>query len=83
MKTATDTRRDLAEVARGVLHNTPYGALRRISCEYHDGALILRGELPTYFLKQIAQTVVARLPGVAQVHNQIDVVQALCPAAPV
>jgi hypothetical protein len=70
-------RRNVEDLARGMLLNTSYHALRRVSCEYQEGALILRGELPSYFLKQMAQTTVANLPGVAQVCNHIDVIPAI------
>jgi osmotically-inducible protein OsmY len=36
--------------------------------------LVLRGCLPTYYLKQVAQEVVAHLEGVEGVENQIQVV---------
>jgi hypothetical protein len=77
MHTSTDTRRDLEELARGMLWNTPYHALRRISCEYQEGALILRGEVPSYYLKQMAQTAVAPVGGAARIVNHIDVVPTL------
>lgn len=37
------------------------------------GRVCLSGELSTYFLKQSAQTIVARVPGVAEVDNAIRV----------
>jgi len=80
MKTSSDMRQDVQEEARGLLLNTPYRVLRRVSCEYRAGELILRGELPSYFLKQMAQTAVANLPGVERVVNHIDVVPDLGPA---
>jgi hypothetical protein len=70
-------RLDVQEHARNLLLQTPYHVLRRVSCEYHAGELILRGELPSYFLKQMAQTAVANLPGVERVVNHIDVVTGL------
>ena len=42
--------------------------------EYLDGVLILRGCLPTYYLKQLARQVVVGLEGVEHIDNQIDVV---------
>jgi hypothetical protein len=35
--------------------------------------LTLRGHLPSYYLKQLAQEAVADTPGVGRVENQIDV----------
>jgi hypothetical protein len=65
------------EHARCVLAQMPYRALRGISCEWRDGRLTLRGRLPSYYLKQMAQAAVARLPGIDQLVNSIEVVPAL------
>ena len=54
------------------LHQSTYLALRGIHCESHEGMVILRGHLPTFYLKQIAQTVAGHVPGVLIV-NRIEV----------
>jgi osmotically-inducible protein OsmY len=64
----------VAELAENGLRKSPYLALSKVSCEYHDGVLTLRGCLPRYHLKQIAQEVVAEVPGVEHIENQIEVV---------
>jgi osmotically-inducible protein OsmY len=48
---------------------------RRVACEWHDGVLVLRGCLPSYYLKQVAQEAVASLDGVEAVDNLIDIVR--------
>jgi osmotically-inducible protein OsmY len=50
-----------------------YAILRRVSCEYRDGLLILNGRLPSYYLKQMAQEMAARVKGVQRVDNRIEV----------
>jgi osmotically-inducible protein OsmY len=40
---------------------------------YDEGLLVLRGCLPTFFHKQVAQAAVAEIEGVIQIVNQIDV----------
>lgn len=60
-------------LAKDRLNGQPYPALKRVTCEFHDGLLILRGSLPTYYLKQVAQTAVAELDGIQQIENQIEV----------
>lgn len=55
------------------LFRSGYLALRGISCELHDGIARLRGHLPTYYLKQIAQEIVGEVVGVRSVVNQIEV----------
>jgi hypothetical protein len=42
--------------------------------EYCDGALMVRGAVPSFYLKQILQTVLMRLEGVALINNQVNVV---------
>jgi hypothetical protein len=53
------------------LRTSRYLALRNISCNYLDGVLVLRGCLPTYYLKQVAQVAVSHLEGVVRIDNQI------------
>ena len=55
------------------LRESPYIAVRRLSCEYADGVLTLRGNVASFFHKQIAQQSVAGLDGVDQINNQIVV----------
>ena len=70
----------LKELAERCLHSNPYLALKNISCELLDGVLVLRGCLPTYYLKQIAQEAVAPLEGVERIDNQIQVVAPAIPS---
>jgi len=51
----------------------PYHVLRTVLCEFQHGVLTLRGELPTFFHKQMAQEAVGGLAEVRQVVNQIEV----------
>jgi hypothetical protein len=67
-------RAALQELAEGCLRGTPYPALKAVSCDWRDGALVLRGCLPSYYLKRVAQEAVARLEGVERIDNQIQVV---------
>ena len=73
-KRATAARRSMTSVlAESRLQASPYLSLRNIVCDFHEGLLILRGCLPTYYLKQQAQTAVAHVDGVGQVVNLIEV----------
>lgn len=76
---AADRRRDgpeIGELAEERLRSNAYLALKNISCEYREGVLTLRGCLPTYYLRQIAQTAVAGMDGVRAVVDRIEVVPA-------
>jgi osmotically-inducible protein OsmY len=68
---AASTNKDLAERR---LRSNPYLALKKVSCDSHEGVLILRGCVPSYYLKQIAQQAVASLEGVERIDNQIEVI---------
>lgn len=63
----------IAETANECLQNSPYRALRQIMCECDQGVLLLRGRLPSFYHKQLAQEAVARVGGVNQVINEIVV----------
>jgi osmotically-inducible protein OsmY len=63
----------IEETAASHLRTSPYLALRDIGCSYRDGVLTLRGCVATYYLKQLAQTLVGDLEGVRAVINRIEV----------
>jgi osmotically-inducible protein OsmY len=66
---------EIVDAARARLQTTPYSTTQQVSCECNDrGVLYLRGRLPTFYQKQLAQEAVARLPGVIQVVNETEVV---------
>ncbi len=67
----------IAELAEARLRKSPYLALANVSCEFHAGVLTLHGCLPRYHLKQVAQELMAAMPGVEQVDNQIEVVSVM------
>jgi hypothetical protein len=63
-------------VAERGLRSSRYPALKHVSCDYRDGVLVLSGCLPTYYLKQIAQEVVAhQFDKVDRLENCIRVVR--------
>src|SRR5262245_36893001 len=63
----------IAEGAECCLRGNPYLALKNVSCEYHEGVLTLRGCLPSYYLKQMAQAAVSRVAAGARIVHQIEV----------
>ena len=67
------TQPPIKALAESKLRGNSYLALKHLSCEYENGTLVLRGCLPTYYLKQLAQETVAHLEGVTRVENQIQV----------
>ena len=71
--TVTDAPTAIVEVAMKCLHDSPYRAMRRVSCECKHGVLLLRGRLFSFHEKQVAQETVARIDGVTQVVNEVEV----------
>ena len=53
---------------------TGYGQLRSLAVRREGESVILAGQVPTYFLKQLAQTVAMSVSGVGCVDNEIHVV---------
>jgi len=52
---------------------TGYAALRNIRCEARDDVLILSGVVPSYYMKQVAQTVSGKVDGINQIDNRLEV----------
>ena len=57
----------------GCLRTSPYRELAGVRCRIHRGVATLEGEVSSYYLKQIAQSIACRVSGVVRVLNQIHV----------
>jgi hypothetical protein len=64
---------EIAEIAQAALRRSAYFELHDVACDFSGGVLTLRGRVPTYYLKQIAQASVADVPGVVEVCNLVEV----------
>ncbi|MBP88940.1 MAG: hypothetical protein CMJ64_19865 [Planctomycetaceae bacterium] len=65
---------DIEETARVRLRHSSYRAIRNVTCRLDvEGVLHLRGSVPTYHYKQLAQTAVAGIIGLKEVANEIEV----------
>ena len=60
--------------AKTRLFHQPHLTMQRIWCEFEEGRLFLRGQVPSFYYKQLAQEAVAGMEGVRQVVNEIEVV---------
>jgi osmotically-inducible protein OsmY len=65
---------DLASRIDQALRATGYPPLRNVHVLAAAGIAILRGSVPSYYMKQIAQAAVSGVVGVIDVHNELDVV---------
>jgi osmotically-inducible protein OsmY len=68
--------------AEQLLHYSAYLELRNVNCTYHEGVLTLRGIVPTYYLKQLAQSFVSELEGVIEINNQLKVITSVVHRSP-
>lgn len=68
---------DAAQLRQAVelhLESCGYWYLRKIEVETAEDAVFIRGKVPTFYLKQIAQNLVGQVDGVEKVVNEIEVV---------
>jgi osmotically-inducible protein OsmY len=54
--------------------------LRLVSCDFHEGVLTLRGQVSSFYLKQVAQELIRRLDGAEEINNHLEVVAPTCPS---
>lgn len=64
---------NVAKIAQQRLRTSPYAALRKVHCQFHNGVLILTGEVPTFYTKQVAQEALRSLDQVQRVDNRLAV----------
>lgn len=55
------------------LSHSPYWSLRQLACEVEQGRVVVRGTVPTYYLKQVAQTVASQAVEKERLVNEITV----------
>ena len=72
-KVGTRTVSNVGGLVEKQLRESAYLDLRFVSCQFCDGVVTLSGRVPSYYLKQVAQTVVGKLDQVDQVVNNLDV----------
>ena len=63
----------IAHSVKECLRSHAHRELRSLSCEFCNGILTLRGEVTTYFNKQLAQESVRRLASVKMIINAVSV----------
>lgn len=69
----SETDERIAEQAYQALATSGYRLLRNLQVYCDHGRVTLQGRLPTYFLKQLAQSLIQRIEGVRDVDNDVRV----------
>jgi osmotically-inducible protein OsmY len=57
-----------------ILSTSPYLSRRKLRLETQEGRVTLRGEVDSFFQKQMAQEAIRRLDGVREIQNELEVV---------
>jgi osmotically-inducible protein OsmY len=63
----------LNEMVHTALEQSPYFANRRLRFETTEGRVVLRGQVSSYYHKQMAQEILRRLHGVSHIENHLEV----------
>lgn len=67
------TKTDLAKKIELSFDSMGYRSLARVYCETEGNHIILKGETPSFYLKQVAQVTATKVAGVESINNQITV----------
>jgi osmotically-inducible protein OsmY len=65
---------DVLEAVENRLWNSAYLEMRRVSCTFHEGVLVLTGRVSSYHRRQVAQEIVQGLEGIEAIDNRLEVV---------
>lgn len=65
--------RSIREAVNRVLRETGYVTFREIQCDVSDGVVELTGNVPSFYVKQLAQTAVLRMEQIRGVKNLLRV----------
>jgi osmotically-inducible protein OsmY len=60
--------------AERCLRDCNYPALHAVDCSYHNGVITLRGQVPSYYMKQVAQELASKASRV-EIANCLEVTQ--------
>jgi osmotically-inducible protein OsmY len=69
------------DIAQRRLGSAMHTALRGISCSVENGLATLRGRVPTFYCKQLAQSLLVGIAGIERIDNQIEVIVPVMPGS--
>jgi osmotically-inducible protein OsmY len=73
----TRSKDDVVQAAKEQLGRSSSQYVRGLVCDYCDGILVLRGRVPSYYHKQVAQEAVKMIEGVDRVINDTEVIKSV------
>lgn len=65
---------DSPAAARRLLQSSVYREVRALTSEIHEDVLILRGQVSSWYQKQVAQEIVRHVPGISMIVSYVKVV---------
>jgi osmotically-inducible protein OsmY len=75
MVQSTESTDLVAEQVERTLRATGYPALRAVQVTVSGQLVHLKGRVPSYYLKQLAQVAALEVAGVCELRNDLDVVR--------
>jgi osmotically-inducible protein OsmY len=63
----------IEQAVKSALRESGYPPMRQIDCEFECGTLRLWGRVPSYYLKQLVSVVAAKVEGITEINNDLDV----------
>lgn len=73
-RSASQADARVADKIEQALRATGYLSLRNLEIFVAEGLVILRGRLPSYYMRQVTQAAVRGVLGVREVRDELDVV---------
>jgi len=70
---AAQYAQQVGQLAHAALCRSGYGPLADVQCDFEKGVLVLQGRVPSYYLKQMAQTLVTQLGEISHIDNRLEV----------
>ena len=67
------TGEQIVEMAEKTLRGSSYWPLRQVRCSYDEGQLTLHGKVPSFYLKQVAQSAIRKVEKSVQIDNRLEV----------
>jgi len=69
----TRPHNELRDRVRTAIQSSPFFSRRNLRFETERGRVILRGEVATFYQKQMAQECLRRIDGVTTIENRLEV----------
>ncbi len=70
---AVEISNRLTRIAKKRIQSSQYSEIRRIQCEVREGILFLKGQVSSYYIKQLAQEIVRTVEGIGGLANHVEV----------